>query len=81
MILHHEKPKILEPIISKVICLCENSIVYKYQVTLIAFDSCLLSSKILRPIRNFDKNSGISSAPFDTCHNEVRTLINLNNCD
>jgi hypothetical protein len=32
---HHEKPETLQPIISSVGCLCEHSILYKYQVILI----------------------------------------------
>ena len=37
--LHHEKLETLQPIISNVYvgCLCENSILYKYQITLIVF--------------------------------------------
>jgi hypothetical protein len=37
--LHHEKSETLQPIISSVGCLCENSTcyLYKYQVTLMVF--------------------------------------------
>jgi hypothetical protein len=41
--------KTLQPIISSVWCLCENDILYKYQITLIAvFNSFLVSSNILK---------------------------------
>ena len=37
MMLNHKKTETLQPII-KSVCLCENSILYKYQVTLIVLD-------------------------------------------
>jgi hypothetical protein len=41
--------KTLQPIINSVWCLCENDILYKYQITLIAvFNSFLVSSEILK---------------------------------
>ena len=46
--LNHEKLETLQPIIRPVGCLCENIILYKYQVTLIVFDSFLFSNKILK---------------------------------
>ena len=61
MMWNHTKPETLPPIIRRVRCLCENIILYKYQVTLIIFYSFLFSSKILQDT----KNSGISSAPFN----------------
>ena len=35
---NHTKPETLPPIIRRVRCLCENIILYRYQVTLIVLD-------------------------------------------
>jgi hypothetical protein len=52
--------------ISSVGCLYEYSILYKYQITLIVFYSCLLSNNILKNIKKFgQKQIGISSASFE----------------
>jgi len=32
MMLHHEKPENLQPIISSIWCLCENNMWFKYRV-------------------------------------------------
>ena len=54
MTLHHEKLETLQPIISSVGCIYENSISYTYNVTLIVyFYSCLPSNKILKDVKKF----------------------------
>jgi len=67
--------KLYNTIISSVWCLCENNILYKFQVTLVTFDSFLLSSKILKDTKNLrwkQIDLGISSAPF------ISFIMNLN---
>ena len=52
--LHYEKLETLQPVISSVVCLYENIILYKYNVTLIVFfNSCLPSNKILKDVKKF----------------------------
>jgi len=51
--LHHEKPETLQSIIRNVWCLCENNILYKYQVILIVLDKFLFSNKTLKDIKKF----------------------------
>ena len=66
------KTEMFQPIISSVWFLFENSIIYKYQVTIIGFDSFLLSSKIL-DTKKFEKKQidlALTSAPFDKCYSE-----------
>ena len=73
MMLHHGKLETLQPIISSVGCLYEYSILYKYQITLIVFYSCLLSNNILKNIKKFgQKQIGMSSASFELekCYDE-----------
>ena len=48
MIWNHTKSETLPPIIRRVISLCENIILYRYQVTLIVLDLFLFSNNILK---------------------------------
>ena len=50
---NHTKPETLPLIIRRLRCLCENIILYKYQVALIVFDSFLVSIKILNDTKEF----------------------------
>jgi hypothetical protein len=50
---NHTKPETLPPIIRRVRCLCENIILYRYQVTLIVLDSVLFSNNILKDTKKF----------------------------
>ena len=55
--MHHEKLETLQPIISNVGCLCENSILYKYQITLIVFFiHVCFQIEYCRTLGNLDKN-------------------------
>jgi len=58
MMLHHEKAETLQPIgiISRVWCLCEKSILNKYQVALVVFGLFLLLNKISEDTKKFDIN-------------------------
>ena len=53
MMLYYEKLESLQPIISSECCLCKNTILYKYQVTLIVFDSFLLSNNLWQDTKKF----------------------------
>ena len=48
MMWNHTKPETLPPIIRRVRCLCENIILYRYQVTLIVLDYFLFSNNIVK---------------------------------
>ena len=50
---NHAKQETLPPIIRRVRCLCENIILYQYQVTLIVLDSSLFSNNILKDTKKF----------------------------
>jgi hypothetical protein len=50
---NHTKPESLPPIIRRVRCLCENIILYRYQVTLIVLDYILFSNNILKDTKTF----------------------------
>ena len=53
MMLNREKPETSPLIIRRVRCLCENIILYKFQVTLIDLDLFLFSNNILKDIKKF----------------------------
>jgi hypothetical protein len=53
MMWNHTKPETLPPIIRHVRCLCENIILYRYQVTLIVLDYFLYSNNILKDTKKF----------------------------
>ena len=53
MMWNHTKPETLPPIIRGVRCLCENIILYRYQVTLIVLDYFLFSNNKLKDIKKF----------------------------
>jgi hypothetical protein len=46
IMLHHKKLETLQALIRSVCCLCENGILYKYQVTLIFFFLIIFAFKI-----------------------------------
>ena len=50
---NHTKPETLPPIIRRVRCLCENIILYRYQVTLIVLDYFLFSNNKLKDTKKF----------------------------
>ena len=53
MMWNHTKPETLPSIIRPVRCLCENIILYRYQVTLIVLDYILFSNNILKDTKKF----------------------------
>ena len=53
MMWNRTKPETLPLIIRRVRCLCENIILYRYQVTLIVLDQFLFSNNILIDTKKF----------------------------